>query len=164
MLRCCTFSCTCTHTSCHAAVRSLPSLEKWAYQSAISRMINMEMMMMMMTMMMMMIMRMMMKLFLILKFRFSAFCAPPCKMFEKWQQRGPPQMPGTLFLDGIGFQWCFPLYYHVVSTFVAGDGFSTGYVYLGSNFFTATSPKEKSRNRNQPKNDAHFPVWEPVIV
>ena len=31
-----------------------------------------------------------MKLFLILKFRFSAFCAPPCKMFEKWQQRGPP--------------------------------------------------------------------------
>ena len=29
------------------------------------------------------------------RFRFSAFCGPPCKMFEKWQQRGPAQMPGT---------------------------------------------------------------------
>ena len=146
MLRRCTFSCTCTHTSCDAAVRShalahivgylvasqpcrkenwtqhctntrtagfgdittcrktwmspklcisldvsLPPLEKWACQSAISRMINIQMMMMMMMMMMM-------KLLLMLKFRFSAFCGPPCKMFEKWQQRGPPQMPGTMFL------------------------------------------------------------------
>ena len=50
-------------------------------------------------MMMMMMTMMMMKLLLMIKFRFSAFCAP-CKMFEKWQQRGPPQMPGTLFLAG----------------------------------------------------------------
>ena len=70
----------------------------------------------------------------------------------------------VLFLDGIGFQWCFPLYYHVVSTFVAGDRFSTGYVYLGSIFFCGDITQKKSRNRNQPKNDAHFPVWEPVIV
>ena len=117
MLRCCTFSCTCTHTSCYAAVRShapvvrhgcrqrspklcisldvsLPPLEKWACQSAISRMINMQMMMMMMMTMMMM----KMKLLLMLKFCFSAFCGPPCKMFGKWQQREPPQMPGNLFM------------------------------------------------------------------
>ena len=48
-------------------------------------------------MMMMLMVMMMMKLLLMLKFRFSAFCGPPCKMFEKWQQRGPPQMPGTMF-------------------------------------------------------------------
>jgi len=32
---------------------------------------------------MMMMMMMMMKLLLMLKFRFSAFCGPPCKMFEQ---------------------------------------------------------------------------------
>jgi hypothetical protein len=37
----------------------------------------------MMMMMMKVVMMMMMKLFLTLKFRFAAFCGPPCKMFEK---------------------------------------------------------------------------------
>ena len=46
-------------------------------------------------MMMMVMVMMMMKLFLMLRFRFSAFRGPPGEMFEKWQQRGPPQMPGT---------------------------------------------------------------------
>ena len=84
MLHCCTFSCTCTHTSCYAAVRS----HALAHIRHAHRMINIQLMMMMM----------MMKLLLMLKFRFSAFCGPPCKMFEKWQQRGPPRMPGTMFL------------------------------------------------------------------
>ena len=29
---------------------------------------------------------------------FSVLWFPPGKMFEKWQQRAPPQMPGTMFL------------------------------------------------------------------
>ena len=93
MLRCCTNTRTagfgdiptCRKTwmspkLCISLDVSLPPLEKWACPSAISRMINMQMMMMMMMMVMMM---MMMKLLLMLKFRFSAFCGPPCKMFEK---------------------------------------------------------------------------------
>ena len=98
MLRCCTFSCTCTHTSCYAAVSShaLACTDTCDgdddgdddYDD------DDDVMMMMM---------MVMKMRLMLKFRFSAFCGPPCKMFEKWQQRGPPQMPGTLFLKVLGF-------------------------------------------------------------
>jgi hypothetical protein len=53
---------------------------------------------MMMVMGLMMMIMLMMKLLLMLKFRVSAICGSPCKMFEKWQQRGPPQMPGTMFL------------------------------------------------------------------
>ena len=48
--------------------------------------------------MMMMMLVMMMKLLLMLKFSFFSVLWSPCKMFEKWQQRGPPQMPGTMFL------------------------------------------------------------------
>ena len=72
---CCTFSCTCTHTSCYAAVRSHSLADR---RAGVRRMV-MDMSMMMMMMMMMM----MTKLLLMLKFRFSAFCGPPCKMFEK---------------------------------------------------------------------------------
>ena len=51
----------------------------------------------------------MMKLLLILKFRFSAFGAPPCKMFEKWQQRGPPSNARH---QVFGFSWILKFEMH----------------------------------------------------
>ena len=104
MLRCCTFSCTCTHTSCYAAVRS-HALAHIRHATLLYVLMHFQI-----------VGRVLggwlwickwwwwwwwwwwWNLLLMLKFRFSAFCGPPCKMFEKWQQRGPPQMPGTLFL------------------------------------------------------------------
>ena len=103
MLRCCTFSCTCTHTSCYAAVRShalahirhatplyvLMHLHTYAWKMGLTKChlqndqhadddddeIAPD-----------------------AKVSFFSVLWSPCKMFEKWQQRGPPQMPGTMFM------------------------------------------------------------------
>ena len=37
------------------------------------------------------------------KVSFFSVLWSPCKMFEKWQQRGPAQMPGTLFFNCVVF-------------------------------------------------------------
>ena len=127
MLRCCTFSCTCTHTSCYAAVRS-HALAHIRHATLLYVLMHLHTYVMLgcctfsctcslhlekwacqsaiSRVINMQMMMMMMKLLLMLKFRFQRFVVPPVKCLKSDNSGGPLKCPAPCF-SFLGWLWFF---------------------------------------------------------